>query len=661
MVAVLIGVTALWYGGNPPEITAAISVITWWAIALGLAFGLIPVSRLAKAALIPVALLGSLTVLTGLSFFWTNNEGLAFDKTVQMTCILGLFVVTLLCSTPGSAKAWLRGIAFGLTFLVVLAAFSRFFPDLGNDPELRDSLYGSAGRLSWPLGYWNALGAIAAMATIIVAWFAATLEDVRWRIACIAVLPTFFLVLYLTSSRGALAALIIGTALVFYLENHRKSLLLAYAAGLTGGAILVLVGAQMSDLVHADLGRNARIEGAALLGLDLVVTGGMVALLKRYESRLQERAVPRPSKAVWIGVGIVALVGLIAFNPIKQASNFFATPAIEKEENVDDSNQTTVHLLSTGDNGRWQYWSVATDAFKDEPVYGIGAGGYQNYYVNNRDTLLFGRNTHSLPLRFASELGLIGFLIATAFLISVLWIGWKRWQTDLGLTPLQGAVARNYESKYLTPTIPPFAALILAGMVSMSLDWTSEFPVVAAPVLISMAALIGPATRKGSEPVKTSSRDLRQHRDIFPRELPAVLAILASGLAILISVYGFGISKQIEQSRDALRNENVTKALQKSEDAVALAPWSETALLQLAAAQEAAGNDIGALDSLDRAVNQAPLDSAPWFAKLRIAGRMNDSVGALEALKEAIRLDPYAPPFDDDSEPGITPVPGPTQ
>lgn len=631
-------------------------MITWWAIALGLAFGLIPVSRLAKSAVIPVALLGSLTVMTGLSFLWTNNEGLAFDETVQMACIFGLFVMALLCSAPGSAKAWLRGIAFGLTFLVMLAAFSRFFPDIGNDPGLRDSLYGSAGRLSWPLGYWNALGAIAAMATIVVAWFAATLEDVRWRIACIAVLPTFFLVLYMTSSRGALAALVAGTALVFCFEIKRKGLLLAYAAGLAGGAILVLAAAQMYDLIHADLGHTARIEGIALLGLNLVVAGLLVALLKKYESRLHEKALPRPSRAVWIGVGIVALIGLVAFNPVKQARNFIATPTVGKEE-VTDANRTTVHLLSTGDNGRWQYWTAAVDAFREKPLYGIGAGGYQNYYLGHRDTLLFGRNTHSLPLRITSELGLAGLLVGGAFLFFVLWIGWKRWRTDRGLPQLQGEVGSKYETPYLTRTIPPFAALILAGMVSMSLDWTSEFPVVAAPVLISMAALIGPATRKDSEPFETSSWDFNRRRNIFPRELPAVLAILFSGVAILFSVYGFGISAQVEQSRKALRDDNVREAVEQAEDAVALAPWSEPALLQLASAQEADGNDIGAINTLDRAINQAPLDSAPWFAKLRIAIRMGDSPGALEATKQAIRLDPHAPPFEfpPEEEPGAAP------
>ena len=643
IVAVLIGVTTLWYGGSPPEITAAISVLTWWAIALGLGFGVLPVSRLTKKSYVPIALLAALTVLTGLSFFWTNNEGLAFDKTVQMICIFGLFVLALLCAAPGSARGWLMGIAGGLTFIVLLSVLSRFFPGIGDDPELRQNLFTSAGRLSWPLGYWNAIGAAAAMATILVAWFAATVESDRWRIACVALLPTFLLALYLSSSRGALAALVFGVVLLLAMDSRRKMVLIALGLGVFGAVIPTLVAAQMHDLVRAELSATARIEGAALLAIVLATSALVAFAVKRFGERLREYSLPRPNTVGWIAIGILAVVAVIAINPVKRVDSFVATPNIEKGGGS-DGNQTTLHLLSVGSNGRWQYWSVAGEAFKDKPITGIGAGGFQNYYTSHRDTLLLGREPHSLPIRFASELGFVGFLIATAFLFSVLWIGWRRWVTDRGVRGKPGPLARRNASPYMTSMIPPFAAVILVGMVSMSLDWTSEFPAVAAPILISMAALIGPATRKREEPNPAASDGPRNR--LTPRELPAVLAMLASGVAILFSVYGFGISSQVENSRQALHDGDSKEALKEGEDAVALAAWSETALLQLAAAQEADGNDIAAINSLTRATRQAPLDSAPWLARLRIAGRLGDAPAAYEAAAQAQRLDPHAPIFE---------------
>jgi hypothetical protein len=641
IVAVLIGVTSLWYGGSPPEITAAISVITWWAIALGLGFGLIPVSRLARKSYVPVVLLGALTVLTGLSFFWTNNEGLAFDKTVQMICIFGLFVLALLCAAPGSARGWLMGMAGGLTFIVLLSVLSRFIPGIGDDPELRQNLFTSAGRLSWPLGYWNAIGTAAAMATILVTWFAATVESDRWRIACVSLLPTFLLTLYLSSSRGALAALVFGVALLLAMDSRRKMVLIVLGFGVLGAVIPTLVAAQMHDLVRAETGSTARIEGAALLVIVVAATALVAFAVKRFGDRLREYPLPRPTTVGWVAIAIVAVVAVVAINPVKQVDSFVATPKIEKGSES-DGNQTTLHLLSTGSNGRWQYWSVAGKAFEDEPITGIGAGGFENYYSSHRDTLLLGREPHSLPIRFASELGFVGFLIATAFLFSVLWIGWRRWVTGRGARGNPAPVTGRNAQPYMTDMIPPFAAVILVGMVSMSLDWTSEFPALAAPVLISMAALIGPATRKATVPVGPLP-SIRAPRT--PRELPSVIAIIVSGVAILLSAYGFGISDRIEQSRQALDGDP-QEAVSKAEDAVDIAPWSEPALLQLATAQEASGNEIAALNTLERAIHQAPLDSAPWIAKLRIAGNLGDTEEVVRSVTEALRLDPHAPYFE---------------
>ncbi|MGK2932187.1 MAG: O-antigen ligase family protein, partial [Solirubrobacterales bacterium] len=625
IVAVLIGVTALWYGGSPPEITAAISVLTWWGVALGIGLGLIPVSRLARDSYLPIALLAALTVLTGLSFFWTNNEGLAFDKTVQMICILGLFVLVILCAVPGSARGWLMGMAGGLAFIVVLAVLSRYFPGLGDDPELRQSLHTSAGRLSWPLGYWNAIGTAAAMATILFSWFAATVESHRWRLSCVALLPTFFLALYLSSSRGGLAAFLLGAVLLLVTDRRRKMVLVVLGLGVLGAVVPVLVAAQMHDLVRAETSSTARVEGIALLAIVLTSSAIAVLLMKKFGERLRDRPLPRPNRIGWVVIAILGIIAVVAINPVKQVDSFIATPEIERESNPGETrNQTTIHLLSAGSNGRWQFWSVAGQAFKDEPVAGIGAGGFPNFYTSHRDTLILGRDPHSLPIRIAAELGIVGLLIAGGFLLSVLWIGWQRWTRGRELGEGSAPVTGRGANPYLSGMIPPFAAVVLVGMVSMSLDWTSEFPVLAAPVLISMAALVGPATRKSAVLAGAAASRRTSHGLRGPRELPAVLAIIVSGAAILLSAYGFGISHTTEQSRDALEDGDPQEAVAKAEDAVAIAPWSEPALLQLAYSQEASGNNIGALNALDRAIHQAPLDSAPWIAKLRVEGNVEN-------------------------------------
>ena len=655
LVAVLIGATAIWYGGNPPEITAAISVVTWWAIAIAITFGLVPLARLDRIAYVPLGLLTVLVILTGVSFFWSNNEGLAFNSLVQITGVLGIFALVLLCSRNGSANAWLRGIAFGLAFLVLLSVMSRFFPGLGDDTELAKSLYGSSGRLSWPLGYWNAMASIAAMATVAVAWFGSTHSNSVWRHASVAALPIMFLTMYLTSSRGGLISLIAGTVLLFVMESRRKGLLIAYAAGILGGAILVLSASQMPDLVHAESDGDAGMQGVVLLVITIAVSSGTFFLMKRFEDGLKAIPVPRPTPVVWAGLALAAIVAVVLINPIRQADSFIATPDAQ-QVSIKGENLTSDHLLSAGGNGRWQYWEAAINAFKEKPAFGIGAGSYQDFYTNDRDKLLFGRHTHSLPLRFLGELGLIGFLLAAGFFAWVVAVGWRRWRAGEGRTTLN----QSGDSPYLSGAVPPLAALILTGTLGMSIDWTSEFPAVAAPILIAMAAIVGPATRsRSAEGAGQEGPDALPKWGYLPPEFASVIAVIGAGAAIFLSTYGFGISHHLSESRDALVDGNTERAISEAQDAVNLAPWSAGALTQLSKAQESGGQFAAALNSADRASEQAPLNSTPWFARYRIFTFLNDKEAARDAIRRARQIDPHAPFFELGSVTlqGTTPVP----
>src|SRR5690606_29745804 len=116
-----------------------------------------------------------------------------FVKTVQVASVLGVFTLCLLCSRPGSGRAWLTGITAGLAFLVILGLFGRFVPGVGDDVELTANLSGVAGRLSWPFGYWNALGAAAAMAFVGLTWLGARTANGIGRGVAAGLLPAIVL------------------------------------------------------------------------------------------------------------------------------------------------------------------------------------------------------------------------------------------------------------------------------------------------------------------------------------------------------------------------------------------------------------------------------------------------------------------------------------
>ena len=118
-----------------------------------------------------------------------------------------------------SVPALLTGLWFAATaVLPTYGLATRLFPDqLG----VFDPIAGS--RLSEPVGYWNALGLLAAMGTLLALGLAAREGPV---IRCLAAGSTVILLLtlYFTYSRGSWIAFFVGLAAAIALDRHRLQL-----------------------------------------------------------------------------------------------------------------------------------------------------------------------------------------------------------------------------------------------------------------------------------------------------------------------------------------------------------------------------------------------------------------------------------------------------
>jgi O-antigen ligase len=125
---------------------------------------------------------------------------------------------------------------------------------------------------------------------------------------------------------------------------------------------------------------------------------------------------------------------------------------------------------TTLQSNRYDYWSVALRAFGDEPVRGVGAGGWAVYWLRDRHVTEFAQDAHSLPLQTLAELGLVGFALLVAFLGGVAWAA-------------RDALARA----------PALAGGATAGFVvwlaHAPLDWDWEMPAVTL-VAIALAGLL---------------------------------------------------------------------------------------------------------------------------------------------------------------------------
>jgi O-antigen ligase len=232
---------ALAGGGYGVQARAIASIVVWWLVAAGALAGMLPLASVARAGRWLIALLAALALLTAASLAWASDGGAAFQGVALALLYLGVATLVLMTLTRATAAAWLRGLAVGLTAVAALALASRVWPGSFHD-TVAAQLPAARDRLSYPLGYWNALGLAMASAVLLLLWIAR--HGATWvgRGAALALVPLPALALYLTSSRGAVAALVAGLVVLVALEPWRIPRRLALGGGALALAAAVALG-----------------------------------------------------------------------------------------------------------------------------------------------------------------------------------------------------------------------------------------------------------------------------------------------------------------------------------------------------------------------------------------------------------------------------------
>ena len=634
-VALVFLILALDYGGFPADTTAAVAIGVWWILVVGLVFGLVPRERIGRAGITAALLLLGIVILTAASIGWAPDQGRAFTKAVQLAGLLGIFVLVLFSSRRGSAREWASGIVAGLFLVVLLAALGRFIPGLSDDTQLAQDLLGTQGRLSWPLGYWNAMGGLSAMAGVGLLWFAAHGLSRRVRAAASAGIPVVILVLFLTSSRGGFVALAAGALVAIALGPNSRVMAGGFAVAAAGGIFLSFLANRMPALLRAEDVPQAASDGLLLLAVTVavvLVVGGVRFFL---DPRIQ-RLGPFQPKAWKYGLGALAVLAVLyALDPIQRVNDFAALPETTTET---AANTTTDHLLSTGGSGRAQIWEPAIEAFKEEPVLGIGAGGFETYYQTNRDVGWIAKHSHSIHFQVAAELGTVGLLLLGGFLLTAVMVGLSRWRNGRAAASVELASLADDDASPPWQIISLLGGIALAGAVSMSVDWSAEFPVVAGALLACLALVIGPAL----EPASTLAAKPGQ----TPWERIAIALLIPVGL---ISLWGgvtsLRVETALEASQQAVADDNLQQAGKEAEEAVDILPMSSAPRIQLALVEELAGNQAAALAAIDDAIERDPEKASNYLVKARILLRLEKKEAAEETFEKARTLNPNDPIF----------------
>ncbi|MEO5575592.1 MAG: O-antigen ligase family protein [Gaiellaceae bacterium] len=469
----------------------------------------------------------------------------------------------------------------------------------------------SGYQLAEPLGYWNALGLLAAVAILLAAGFAAHGGRLLTRVLAAASLVVLLPTLYFTFSRGALAALVVGAIAQVAIDPRRARLL---ASGLLLGAPAAL-GVLQASRYHAltapgDSLTAAQGEGRELTKVLIVLV--LASAVLAIGLHLAERRLRLPARA---GTALVAAIAVIAVVVAGGTLAAAGGPADVAERAADTFGESPSagrgdlqrRLLSTSGNGRGDYWRVAWTMVGDEPLLGAGAGSFEAGWFRERPVAFHARDAHNLYLETLAELGPVGLLL----LLGTLAI-------PLAALPF----ARRH------PYAPAAAAAYVAYLLHAGVDWDWELPALTIPAILCAAVLLARG-RPDEGPWLTG------------RRRGAVIALLAPIAAVALVAHAG--NRAVAASIAATESGEPERGLAEAKRAVAWAPWSEEAWQLRGEAEVELGDNKAARRSLARALDRNPESWSAWFDLARASAGADRS----SSLDRAMMLNPLSPEVDE--------------
>jgi hypothetical protein len=263
-------------------------------------------------------------------------------------------------------------------------------------------------------------------------------------------------------------------------------------------------------------------------------------------------------------------------------------------------------LASLSLNGRRQAWHFAWDMTRDHPLAGAGMGSFSREWGSDRTVqYLYILQPHSLELELLGELGIVGFGLFVVLVVCAF-----------------GCVVAGRAGRRRSAIA---AALIVALLAEVSVDWTWSVPAVVVPALLVVGAAGG-----GSR--------LRWQRVSSAATVP-VLAAAAVALGL-----PFLADRELDRGR-ALAADNPSRAWTLSVDSRKLNPWDERvyALQGRLAGESGLSNLV--VEKYDKA---ASLSRQPWHAYFQEAASLDPK--DVNAVRRACHLarasDPLEPAFD---------------
>ncbi len=326
----------------------------------------------------------------------------------------------------------LNGLAAAIMAIAAVALLSRLHFAWFSVPEVVQNLPGtSARKLSYPIGYWNALAALVAIGIPLALYAATGARALIWRAVGAAGVPLLALCAYLTASRGGAIEVVLGVLVFLVLAPDRIPKLAVTLVCGAGSALLIAAADQRPAVRDGLRTPLAAHQGNQLIAIAIAVAVGVALLV--YAIALVERHVERPRWSDALAArttSVSSLFGVVVAldRPSSRAggpgflsrewSQFktAAGPATISRRHGPAAVAERHRQRSLPATGR-----PAARAGERHPLTGTGAGTFVYWWARDGSASGgFVQDAHSLYLQALGELGYPGLVLISAFIAWIL-------------------------------------------------------------------------------------------------------------------------------------------------------------------------------------------------------------------------------------------------
>jgi hypothetical protein len=576
-----------------------------------------------RAAALALGAFAAYVAWSFLTILWAQTPADALEGARRALAYLVFFAVFALL--PWTWRTVLGALLAFIATMTVIAVHT--LARLAGDTQLADRFMD--GSLLGPVGYHNASAALFTMAAVPALMLATRRELPAGLRPPLLAAPTLLLGLAaLGQSRGWLLTLPVVALAALLLSPDRLKLALFAVPVLAG---LAFAAPDVIDAGEAGAGLMGIDSEAAMRPLlDVVVTklalataatfvvgAALVAAERRWQARAPlARQVRRTIAIGLIGLGLTgaAAAALIVTggDPLERIDSGW-----RQFTDIEYTDSSSTGLGS----GRYDFWRVALDSWREHPVLGLGQDNFIEAYATKRRTQEEPRWVHSLPLRLLTHTGLVGAALFLAFVFALARAATGAWR--LNAEPAARAVA----GAALAP------AIVWAA--HGSVDWFWEIPGLSV-VALAFAAAVMALGRRDSVPDSTGRRGARTQRAIAAAAIATVLGVGAVLLPEIVADRDIAVAEQTWRQDPA-------GAYVRLDRAAGLNPLSPDAGLAEGRIALVGGDLRRARGAFAEAARRAPASWYPRFALGLVATAAREPGTARLQLRAAHARNPREP------------------